>query len=103
MEQYPLPIATAYLEELKSAEDKEEKPTSVPNGNAVVVAEPEQDLDAAMSAPEAQNPVLSTVDELIQKRTGDFNQPADVADTPVRFREKKRLHWTGKTCTRRVL
>ncbi|KAF9453346.1 FMN-linked oxidoreductase [Macrolepiota fuliginosa MF-IS2] len=95
---YPLPIATAYLDKLKGSDDKEEKPAPVPDGSAiVVVSEPEQNLDTTMSEPEPPTAVPSIVDELVQNQTGDSHQADDNADVPFRFREKKRLHWTGKT------
>lgn len=57
--------------------------------NAVVVAEPEQD---EMSKP------LQNVEETIQRRTGYMPSNDGAPDVPLRFAEKKRLHWTGKTC-----
>ena len=43
----------------------------------------------------------STVDNILETRTGELNGPlsqVDTPDVPVRFFEKKRLQWTGKTC-----
>lgn len=43
-----------------------------------------------------------TQTELVEKRTGDtlpLTSQADSTDARVRFSEKKRLHWKGKTCT----
>ena len=43
----------------------------------------------------------STVDNIVETRTGELNGPlnqVDTPDMPVRFWEKKRLQWTGKTC-----
>jgi tRNA-dihydrouridine synthase 3 len=43
----------------------------------------------------------STVDNIVETRTGELSAPLSQVDTPdvlVRFREKKKLHWTGKTC-----
>ena len=53
---------------------------------------------ASSDAPEPN----STVDNIVETRTGELNAPLSQVDTPdvsVRFLEKKRLHWTGKTCT----
>jgi hypothetical protein len=63
--------------------------------NAIVVAEPEQDeISAAPLSGSGQN-----IEETIQKRTGSISiDEDDVSDVPPRFAEKKRLHWTGKTC-----
>lgn len=91
-------MATAYLEELKGTEDREHKTVSIPTGNSVIVTEPEQDIDAMMSPPEPLEGSISRADEILQTRTGDFTQLAEGADVPLRFREKKRLHWAGKTC-----
>ena len=33
----------------------------------------------------------------VSTQDGDMSQ-ADTPDTPMRFVEKKRLHWSGKTC-----
>lgn len=52
----------------------------------MVVAEPEQTSDVV------------AVDELIVTRTGSSHELESTTDVPMRFREKKRLNWTGKTC-----
>jgi len=62
--------------------------------NAVVVAEPEQD---EMSVARLSKP-LQNVEEIIQRRTGSTLSDDGVPNIPLRFAEKKRLHWTGKTC-----
>ena len=36
--------------------------------------------------------------DIVAKRTGDDLPQLDSPDTPLRFSEKKRLEWTGKTC-----
>jgi len=51
------------------------------------MAEPEQELEATTSA-----------EEIITKRTADSGLTTDAPDATVRFAEKKRLHWQGKTC-----
>ena len=55
-------------------------------------------LNKGSDAPEPS----STVDNMVETRTGELNGPlsqVDTPDMPVRFLEKKRLHWAGKTCT----
>jgi tRNA-dihydrouridine synthase 3 len=63
--------------------------------NAIVVAEPEQDeISATLLSSSSRK-----VEETIQKRIGSMPLgEADFSDVPLRFTEKKRLHWTGKTC-----
>jgi hypothetical protein len=36
--------------------------------------------------------------DIVTKRTGDDLPQLDIPDTPLRFSEKKRLEWSGKTC-----
>ena len=43
----------------------------------------------------------SMVDNIVKARTGEPNgslSQVDTPDVPVRFWEKKKLYWTGKTC-----
>jgi tRNA-dihydrouridine synthase 3 len=41
--------------------------------------------------------------ELVSRRTGgDTSLQNDTPDVPVRFAEKKRLNWAGKTCACRL-
>ena len=91
--QYPTPIADSYLQNLHGKDA--DKPEEMTAENAIVVAEPEQDeMSAAPLSSSGQN-----VEETIQKRTGSMLiDEDDVSDVPPRFAEKKRLHWTGKTC-----
>jgi tRNA-dihydrouridine synthase 3 len=77
VEQYPRPITDAYLKEIQVGKQ--------PDG-----------LDEDMPAPEEQVP--RQIDEIVIKQTGDTSDQNDTPDVPVRFAEKKRLHWTGKTC-----
>ncbi|KAF7342235.1 tRNA-dihydrouridine(47) synthase [NAD(P)(+)] [Mycena venus] len=93
---YPFPIATAYQKEVEAADaSKNTKPRpNVPvssGGGPVVISEPDQDQD--MDVPVAQ----PSVDEIVEKRTGDTVPPVDAPDVPMRFLEKKRLDWAGKT------
>lgn len=94
---YPLPISDAYLKQLaaENAEaDGNGKPKPVPAANSLVITEPEQELEDVEMVPPHPN-----VEQVIEKRTGDSTSHQDAPDTQVRFAEKKRLHWAGKTCT----
>lgn len=94
---YPLPISDAYLKQLaaENAEaDGNDKPKPVPSANSLVVAEPEQKLENMEMAPPQPK-----VEQIIEERTGDLAPQEDSPDARVRFVEKKRLHWAGKTCT----
>jgi tRNA-dihydrouridine synthase 3 len=51
-----------------------------------------------MPEPAQSDPVSSKIEDLISKRTGDSSMTEEGIDVPARFREKKRLHWSGKTC-----
>jgi len=89
-------LAKTYLEELKDSEKHGETQSSVLQNDSVVVTEPEQASDVVtVSAPDSMFP---QVDELIMARTGNSHQLESTTDVPIRFREKKRLNWTGKTC-----
>ncbi|KJA22425.1 hypothetical protein HYPSUDRAFT_67097 [Hypholoma sublateritium FD-334 SS-4] len=101
---YAFPTADEYLRQL--AAENPEKPKAVPTANSIVIGEPEQEMDVDTSTPAPQPTIQEsaspkpTVDEIIAKRTGDAVAPTSQVDTPdvrVRFPEKKRLHWKGKT------
>jgi tRNA-dihydrouridine synthase 3 len=51
---------------------------------SITCAEPEQNLEATNA--------------LIEKRTAQSPFQTDTSEVPLRFSEKKRLHWAGKTC-----
>ncbi|KAJ7708634.1 zinc finger dihydrouridine synthase [Mycena metata] len=94
---YPFPIATAYQKELEATDAANSKPK--PKPSAIVISEPDQDQDmdgvgAPVEVPPQPKP---SVDELIEKRTGDSVAPVDAPDARTRFSEKKRLDWAGKT------
>ncbi|KAF8549296.1 zinc finger dihydrouridine synthase [Imleria badia] len=65
---YPRPITDTYLKEVEIGKQTDE-------------------------VPEEQAQVPQQIDGIIAKQTGDVDTP----DVPMRFSEKKRLHWTGKT------
>jgi tRNA-dihydrouridine synthase 3 len=85
--QYFYPLADAYLKELQTANESSNIPDhSTPKG----VVESVQPMDAT--------PDTNTSDRIVQ-RTGDsVSNKNDTPDVPMRFVEKKRLEWTGKTC-----
>jgi tRNA-dihydrouridine synthase 3 len=68
-----------------------------PSKDSIVIAEPEQmNVDVAPNASELPK-IHST--NIVDEHLGD--PPAtqvDTPDVPFRFSEKKRLHWSGKTC-----
>ena len=97
-----------------AAEAGSSKKTAVPDANSIVIGEPEQQVDdIEMAGPEhaqrattaeaEDGPAAKTVadvDSLVEKRTGDSGAAQiDTPDAKVRFSEKRRLNWKGKTCT----
>lgn len=77
----------------------------VPTADSLIIAESEREMNdvkmntvaAGSDTPEPN----STIDNIVKTRTRELNgQPSqvDTPDVPVRFWEKKKLHWTGKTC-----
>ncbi|KAG6856330.1 hypothetical protein H0H87_005531 [Tephrocybe sp. NHM501043] len=97
---YPFPISGVYLREVQEQNDAEAKPKAITNVNSVVLAEPEQDMDVDTSAPQGPAEALvSSVEAILEKRTGEAptSSTVETPDVPIRFPEKKRLHWSGKT------
>ncbi|KAF8151441.1 zinc finger dihydrouridine synthase [Crassisporium funariophilum] len=122
---YPFPVADEYIRQLAIENGESAKPKPVPTANSVIIAEPEQDMnDFEMGPAESEvpqvvpgsevpqvvpeskvpqvvaEPEVLTVDKVVELRTGDANgssSQVDSPDAPVRFAEKKRLHWEGKT------
>ena len=98
------PIANAYLKELQDGEVKDSKSKPVPDENSFVVEEPVQDVEVDLDAqqPQSEKP---TVEEIIETRTGEDEAMSaqDSPDVSMRFAEKRRLHWAGKTCMCNVL
>ncbi|PCH37586.1 FMN-linked oxidoreductase [Wolfiporia cocos MD-104 SS10] len=85
---YPLPISDAYLKELQAADengqgDKEMRP-----------ADDSEKMDVT-EGEEPQEPLVQDKAEATQKRVETPED--DTPDVPMRFQEKKRLHWSGKT------
>ena len=77
MKQYPRPITDAYLKEIQVGKQPDA---------------PDEDI----TAPEEQVP--QKIDGAVIKQTGGTSDQNDTPDVPMRFSEKKRLPWTGKTC-----
>ncbi|KAL4267228.1 tRNA-dihydrouridine(47) synthase [NAD(P)(+)] [Pleurotus pulmonarius] len=82
---YNFPISSAYLKEIQAAEENGKKNTP---------------SDSTASATEnAGEDLPSTAIGTIAERTGEAATvtQADTPDVPMRFNEKTRLHWSGKT------
>jgi tRNA-dihydrouridine synthase 3 len=77
----------------------------VPTTDSLIIAEPEQqatDVKMNIVVAGSDTPQSNTTrDNIVETRTGELTGPlseVDTADVPIRFSEKKRLHWAGKTC-----
>ncbi|KAJ6479948.1 zinc finger dihydrouridine synthase [Mycena vitilis] len=92
---YPFPVAAAYLKEVEGSDGSNGNAKPKTSG-AIVISEPDQDQDMD-EAPDPAPPPSKTADAIVEKRTGDAVAPVDAPDSVVRFREKKRLDWEGKT------
>ncbi|KAJ7073024.1 zinc finger dihydrouridine synthase [Mycena amicta] len=91
---YPLPITTAYQkEDEKDLAKRGTAPVTTTASGALVFGEAEQEQD--------QPPMdVDSTTKTIQTRTGSSSSveaAQDTADVPMRFSEKRRLHWEGKT------
>ncbi|KAJ7061316.1 zinc finger dihydrouridine synthase [Mycena amicta] len=91
---YPLPITTAYQkEDEKDLAKRGTAPVTTTASGALVFWEAEQEQD--------QPPMdVDSTTKTIQTRTGNSSSveaAQDTADVPMRFSEKRRLHWEGKT------
>ncbi|KAJ7071887.1 hypothetical protein B0H15DRAFT_965755 [Mycena belliarum] len=116
---YPFPITTTYQKELPAVEVGTTNVKSTPGAGALVFTEPDQEDDEgaipAATTPVAlpaanEEPVIPArptaaaeataakpdADEIIAQRTAGA-APPDAVDGRVRFREKNRLDWAGKT------
>ncbi|RDX44564.1 zinc finger dihydrouridine synthase [Lentinus brumalis] len=96
---YPHPIADAYLQEIKNANEAEKADTAeqtadVPAASATdstpaIDSTPATDSAPAISVSDSASPAQPAV-------SVDKSQD-DTPDVPIRAVEKKRLHWNGKT------
>ncbi|KAJ7061201.1 zinc finger dihydrouridine synthase [Mycena amicta] len=91
---YSLPITTVYQkEDEKDLAKRGTAPVTTTASGALVFGEAEQEQD---QPPMDVDPPTKT----IQTRTGSSSSveaAQDTADVPMRFSEKRRLHWEGKT------
>lgn len=78
---YSTPITDAYLKDLE----------------VVVNAGGDADEPQVQEAEKEGDAGSDTVSDLIAQRTGGMLSPPGASDVPMRFSEKKRLHWSGKT------
>jgi tRNA-dihydrouridine synthase 3 len=85
--------------------EADNKPPVVPSADSLIIVESNQEMnDVKMNtvAADSDSPKPnSTVDNIVETRTGELSAHLSQVDTPdvlVRFREKNKLHWTGKTC-----
>lgn len=76
--QYPHPITDAYLKELQASGIKDK--------------EPDDDPAPVTSSAESKQRTIS------EAELADAEEQKDTPDVPMRFSEKKRLHWKGLTC-----
>ncbi|KAG8215942.1 hypothetical protein J3R82DRAFT_7916 [Butyriboletus roseoflavus] len=70
---YPRPITDTYLKEIELGKQQDGPDEQV------------------------QRDIPQRTDVIVPKWTGDTSDQNDTPDVPMRFSEKKRLHWTGKT------
>ncbi|EAU84036.1 zinc finger dihydrouridine synthase [Coprinopsis cinerea okayama7 len=96
---YPTPIASAYLEELKSMNDEAQKPQAVVSETTVMETDEAQpsSTDAVASEATQNGTEPAPAEEVISKRVGGVQSGKDEPDVPMRFSEKRRLDWKGKT------
>ena len=103
---YSHPIANAFLKEVQQLGDD-----WTPNRRAspladvkmsITVAEPEQDVDGDTTVPAVPKKSVSEVEKSevasTSLRAEEGVSSNDTPDVPIRFSEKKRLDWAGKTC-----
>ncbi|TFK53220.1 FMN-linked oxidoreductase [Heliocybe sulcata] len=101
---YPTPIADEYTKEPRAQaaqnqhQNQKEETKTLEDGEPLVFTEPEQDSQAHPSADgEGDMPMKDIRDK--EKANGHAHDPAqaDAPDARIRFQEKKRLSWEGKT------
>ena len=111
--QFPTPVSDGYLQGLKtSVGDHHGKgdDRNVPAEVEGVEATPGGGASLSIKGPSTSNPTASH--SVSSAPSGTVAQPtpvkwssdeaaaqADLPDVPVRFSEKRRLHWSDKTCT----
>ncbi|KIK61755.1 hypothetical protein GYMLUDRAFT_42796 [Collybiopsis luxurians FD-317 M1] len=93
---YPFPITDAYIRELQEADKKEQETDAErkrlkeveANGNPAPVADEAQQINGHVAVIQQR----TATDALLAPQAD-----ADIPDVPMRFTEKKRLDWKGKT------
>lgn len=78
--QYPRPVSDAYLKGIQQSSDAKDEEPLKPLEETEVDPTELSGVDFETSVPQVSS------------------QDADTPDTPMRFVEKKRLYWNGKTC-----
>ncbi|GBE83622.1 zinc finger dihydrouridine synthase [Sparassis latifolia] len=84
---YPRPISDVYLKELQASRGEEKGEKDLKPSEPAIEPLPE-------SQPAKQTPSSATANETADHETA---AQVDTPDVPMRFAEKRRLHWTGKT------
>ena len=97
---YPHPISDAYLQELRDSANEAEKgdadQQAQPNGESIVAMTPSVSAFKGDAVPGTEGTTSIPQDETAKSQV-------DTPDVPLRFVEKKRLHWAGKTCRHGVV
>ena len=115
-QQCPTPVSDVYLQTLKEAvNDQQGKgvqddcDVSVEMEGAALVATPD-DVLPTINGPPTPEPIQphtasSTPSDIViapsaptKWSSDEAVAQADLPDVPLRFQEKKRLHWSDKTC-----
>lgn len=116
-QQCPTPVSDVYLQTLKeTVGDRQGKgvqddcDVSVETEGAALVATPDTDIPPNINGPHTSEPirphpassvpsgVVSTPPAPTKWSPDEAVAQADLPDVPLRFQEKKRLHWSDKTC-----
>jgi len=113
--QFPTPVSDGYLQELKAMAgdlDSKEDDHGVSIGIEGVASGTTPNADGTPSIEEPSNseplrhhPVSSASSSVVplpaptKWSSDEAAAQADLPDVPFRFSEKKRLHWSDKTCT----
>ena len=116
-QQCPTPVSDVYLQTLKEAVgDRQGKRVQddcddfVETEGAALVATPDTDVPPNTNGPPTSEPIrphpASSVPSGIviappaptKWSSDEAVAQADLPDVPLRFQEKKRLHWSDKTC-----
>lgn len=117
--QYPTPISDSYLQELKVASGgqggkEDDHDMSVETEGMALVANPDADSRSIFKEPPTSEPIQPHSSLMPSAPSGvvavappapikwssdEAVAQADLPDVPSRFSEKKRLHWSDKTCT----